>query len=526
MADTKITALTALTAADPANDVIPIVDVSDTTMAASGTTKKISVNNILGASGTATLASATITGDLTVDTNVLKVDSTNNRVGINFTSPTVPLYVQGNNATATAIMQDETNGAKLRLLANSINFDITNGGGGGDIAVSGANPLTFRINGTEQMRLNSTGLGVGATPGERLTIQTALTGTTVGSNTVGRFQSNGSGYDAHIALGDNVNPSARIGYLSSAMYFWTNGAERVRIDSSGNVGVGGSPSYKVSAIGTTDNQVVLHVGNTAGSTDGDTTNVVRFAAGSGANALWANARYDGFSHAWRCNSTTTQAMTLDASGNLLVGVASGTTHVIKKTLTPDVGNVVLDIYGNNTSATFYSVGSYAANAANAAAKFGRDGFTLRSINAGGTVNASGADYAEYMVKCGNFVIAKGDVAGIDANGKLTNVFADAVSFVVKSTDPSYVGNDKWGVDLEGDALETARQLVDRIAFAGQVPVNVTGAKAGDYIVPVVNGTGIKGISVSKPTFEQYQLAVGKVIAIDADGRARIIVKVA
>jgi len=110
MADTKITALTALTAADPANDVIPIVDVSDTTMAASGTTKKISVNNILGASGTATLASATITGAatvgttlgvtgvstlasavvtgaLTVDTTTLVVDATNNRVGIGIASP-------------------------------------------------------------------------------------------------------------------------------------------------------------------------------------------------------------------------------------------------------------------------------------------------------------------------------------------------------------------------------------------------------------------------------------------------------
>jgi len=70
MADSKITALTALTAADPVNDVFPIVDVSDTTMAASGTTKKISVNNILGASGTATLASATITGAATVGTTL------------------------------------------------------------------------------------------------------------------------------------------------------------------------------------------------------------------------------------------------------------------------------------------------------------------------------------------------------------------------------------------------------------------------------------------------------------------------
>ena len=80
MADTKITALTALTAADPINDVIPIVDVSDTSMAASGTTKKISVNNILSSSPTAsgaltvtglvTAGSATITGAATVGTTL------------------------------------------------------------------------------------------------------------------------------------------------------------------------------------------------------------------------------------------------------------------------------------------------------------------------------------------------------------------------------------------------------------------------------------------------------------------------
>jgi hypothetical protein len=95
MADSKITALDNLTAADPVNDMFPIVDVSDTTMAASGTTKRISVNNILGASGTATLASAAITGDLTVDTSTLKVDSTNNRVGIGTATPIVTLDVVG-----------------------------------------------------------------------------------------------------------------------------------------------------------------------------------------------------------------------------------------------------------------------------------------------------------------------------------------------------------------------------------------------------------------------------------------------
>jgi hypothetical protein len=70
MADTKITALAAITTVDPAADVLPIVDVSDTSMAASGTTKKITSNQILGAGCTATLASATITGAVTVGTTL------------------------------------------------------------------------------------------------------------------------------------------------------------------------------------------------------------------------------------------------------------------------------------------------------------------------------------------------------------------------------------------------------------------------------------------------------------------------
>ena len=102
MADTKITALTALTAADPANDVIPIVDVSDTSMAASGTTKKISVNNILGASGTATLASATITGAATVGTTLgVTGASTLASVGVTGAATVGTTLLVGTNATLT-----------------------------------------------------------------------------------------------------------------------------------------------------------------------------------------------------------------------------------------------------------------------------------------------------------------------------------------------------------------------------------------------------------------------------------------
>ena len=74
----------------------------------------------------------------------------------------------------------------------------------------------------------------------------------------------------------------------------------------------------------------------------------------------------------------------------------------------------------------------------------------------------------------------------------------------------------------------ARQQVDRIAFCGQVPVNVLDATPGHYIVPVQKGEGIGGLAVREDdmTFKLYQRAIGKVIAIEDDGRARVVVKVA
>lgn len=167
---------------------------------------------------------------------------------------------------------------------------------------------------------------------------------------------------------------------------------------------------------------------------------------------------------------------------------------------------------------------------------GRDSTSGRALNAGGTVNASGADYAEYMRKavgCGT--IAKGQIIGINSAGEITDQWADSVAFAVKSTDPSYVGGDVWGtpealgiaVDSEAfaPALEAERQKYDRIAFAGQVPVNVSGATTGSYIIPVQDGPGISGLSVASPNLAQYMSAVGKVITIEPDGRPRVIVKV-
>jgi hypothetical protein len=84
-------------------------------------------------------------------------------------------------------------------------------------------------------------------------------------------------------------------------------------------------------------------------------------------------------------------------------------------------------------------------------------------------------------------------------------------------------NQKFDADYE-----VARANVDRIAFAGRVPVNVLGAAPGQFIVAVQDGDGIKGVPMNEAdmTLANYMRAVGKVIAIEADGRAVVIVKTA
>ena len=75
-------------------------------------------------------------------------------------------------------------------------------------------------------------------------------------------------------------------------------------------------------------------------------------------------------------------------------------------------------------------------------------------------------------------------------------------------------------------MEIARAKVDRISFSGQVPCNVMGASVGDYIIPVETENGkIGGQAIPNPTFEQYQIAVGKVWKIMEDNRAWIAVKI-
>ena len=269
MPDTKITALAAI-GANPINVAtfpIPMVDLTDTSMAASGTTKKVTVNQILGAGGTATLASATISGDLTVDTNVLKVDTTNNRVGINNASPAQALDVAGSVylSTNATYLYGKTSGG---LATRTFGINAANDVYVGSIDQSISN-IRFNSGGGDWAALNSTGLGVGvASPGARLHVKSTngllineSTGDVTGAGTTFLSLVDANGQAGYYGFaGDGSSSLSVWNKKSGSLLFATGNTLRATIDSSGNVGIG------VSTFGTSAAKVLGLANATAPTT--------------------------------------------------------------------------------------------------------------------------------------------------------------------------------------------------------------------------------------------------------------------
>jgi len=282
-----------------------------------------------------------ITGNLVVDTSTLKVDSSNNRVGIGTTSPAEKLDIDGNiklpdngnvhfGVSDTAFVRGKdstdgyvligTNGAiaarfdtaktlrmnecpSLDATAGSIN--ITGGGSGGRIAIQGTSTsagaglaemfafwgtnkvagmialsgsdttnkddghLTFLTSSagpavTERMRIDSSGrVIIGATSvspansySNNLVVSEAsgdagmsIHGNNSNSNYASIYLSDaGAASRAYLEaqLGSGTSTNFTIG-AQGITRFLNNGAERMRIDSSGNVGIGtNSPSERLS----------------------------------------------------------------------------------------------------------------------------------------------------------------------------------------------------------------------------------------------------------------------------------------
>ena len=366
---------------------------------------------------------ATITGDLTVDTSTLKVTASNNRVGVNTATPESDLDVRGLIAVRGTPTFPST-GVGLEAYyssANTSTFLQSYDRGGSAFANLTYSALShiFQNSGSTAMTLNSTGLGVGiaspavkghfysASGSNELRLETAATG--AGSTNRLSFKSASGAADARTGaiewydvatfkgdirllkaggiqirnsadsptfnlddtgnVGIGVSPAAgtkldvngnlairdtfnltmgfanqqRIlaGGTSDNTYLtfsqWTGAAytERMRIDQSGNVGIGVTPSawssiYKVSQIGQSASvsggtSVELAVFGSNCYFDATDSRWERITSGFTSQYYQTNS-----THVWRIGGNLgantdcafTQAMTLDASGNLMVGTTN------------------------------------------------------------------------------------------------------------------------------------------------------------------------------------------------------------
>jgi hypothetical protein len=177
-------------------------------------------------------------------------DASAERLGINNASPSVTLDVSNNsssnnwiNASQSArfYQEDSSNPA-------SIKFQSANNANGGQItwgAVAGDGPFMFKNYNTERMRIDSSGnVGIGTTTPQSSAGETSLT---INGSTTGRLDLRGGGVQAGTISSSGSDMTVQTGYgkpliiasgTTAYTQFKTNGVERMRIDSSGNLLVG------------------------------------------------------------------------------------------------------------------------------------------------------------------------------------------------------------------------------------------------------------------------------------------------
>ena len=241
--------------------------------------------------------------------------------------------------------------------ANATTSLIHKGTGALEFTASDAGYLTYNINGSEQMRLTSTGLGIGtSSPGAKLDVVgsarvSGVSGTgyqglrLFGTGTAYNYmQIDNTGGVINFGLENSSGGSLITGtapyaavfstYSNTPIQFGTNNTLRATLDSSGNLGLGVTPSawtsthkaYQLQGGGSVYNNGADGYINVANNFYYDGTDWRRVTAAPVSQYLQSSS-----GHTWGyvgtgaansvCGFPTTQ-MTLDASGNLGVGTTS------------------------------------------------------------------------------------------------------------------------------------------------------------------------------------------------------------
>jgi hypothetical protein len=410
---------------------------------------------------------ATITGDLTVDTNVLKVDSSNNSVGVVNATPltgtdaglvvgsigTVRQFTIGlfnvyarmrerdnsnnlaisTNSNDSGTKDDATKSAwKLRIGSGNDNLALQRAPVGSTtfsdlLIIDSAGVATFGDGaGGTRMTLNSTGLGVGGSPTFKLDVQSAtacvarLRGGSGANQSAALYISNTAGSATLAAFGDRANIAGGTPDLSASIYtnsgipllFDVGSTTKATIDASGNVGVGVTPSaggtgfYKTFEIGKVGCGLFVSTASLSGDEKTYFSGNAVLKYNSGPEWSYGNAGSAGIYgiedgvHKWY-NAvsgsaggvfTPTQAMTLDASGNLLVGKTASSTTVAGSQVQPDGTHSAVKSDGN--PGFFYNTTTAISGTI---ALFRSNGVTVGSISQDGT-NTAYNNSSDYRLK--------------------------------------------------------------------------------------------------------------------------------
>jgi hypothetical protein len=224
--------------------------------------------------------------------------------------------------------------AEITDFGGLFTINSVNGGGGG---------IGFQGDGSEQMRLNSTGLGIGtSSPGAKLDVYqgSAATGLQVYVNDIGTSNIvNFKGYDNSLGT-----------------------VSRMVVQANGNVGIGiTSPAAKLHVSGSVNTFLLNGSGTSSNfarftSTGGDGVLGIESSAGgsivTGASA-YATVLYTVGSTALQFGTNSSIKATLDASGNLGLGVTPSAWYSSFKGL--DVANAAY--YGNISNGTAFITGN-------------------------------------------------------------------------------------------------------------------------------------------------------------------------